>query len=173
MDGWCPILGVWAESTDSLSTPMLKADVPLDLCGGDRCVGPSTGQQQAAPGRHSKAHLSLISPHHSHSLLSSSHTFPPLLPSLSSMLPNFLLLPPFPFIPPFFLPSLPSPLCVPPQRARSFSSGINPSENKLIIGSKVAPFSVPTPVSHLISLSASSILLLCACLLPLSGLCSG
>lgn len=144
--------------------------VPLDLCGGDRSVGLSTGQQKAAPGRHSQAHLSLISPHRFHSLFPH---FSCLLHSLSAMHPKLSAPASLPLHPSLLPPLLALSSRVPAQRARSFSSGVNPSENKLIIRGKVAPFSVPTPVSHLISLSASSILLLCACLLPLSGLCSG
>lgn len=145
MDCWCPVLSVWVESTVSLSTltPEANRDAqagaahdPGEMCPWICMVvllmsdvwGPSQDSNKQPTGRASKANLSLTSPsHHSQSLYSFSHAFPS-LSTLAAILLHicchapslcFLLLPPFPFISPFFLPSSPPrPLllqCVPTQ----------------------------------------------------------
>lgn len=139
--------------------------VSLELYGGDRSVGTQDSPMQA---EQSSFLPNFSSPFPLPALLF------PLFSSLNAIHPKLSAPASLPLHPSLLPPLLSLSSYVPKlNEPRSFSSGVNPNENKLIIGGKVAPFSVPTPVSHLISLSASSILLLCACLLPLSGLCSG
>lgn len=107
LDCWCPILGVWAESTALLSILLRQMGVlrqeqfcdPGEMCPWICMVAqvmsdvwhPAQDSNKQPTGRASKAHLSIISlSHHSHPLHSSSHTSPTLFPCC---LPSAHLLP--------------------------------------------------------------------------------